>query len=125
MSEQVAYRPKAAFSDLDALGAVFVNDQTEVNVRELVAASPDGVFVVTEPAVINVLDKYEPLKRAAVPGSAPAPEETPPGGAPAVDIDSLGKEDLLALPDADSIDGAKRMKVDELRDAVRAARQQG
>jgi len=82
MSEQVAYRPKAAFEDPDALGAVFVNDQTEVNVRDLVTASPDGVFVVSDPAVIAVLDRYEPLKRAAVPETAPAPDETPAGGAP-------------------------------------------
>jgi hypothetical protein len=82
MTDQVAFAPKVGV-DNDALGVIFVNDTTEVNVRALVEDSSDGVFVVpgTSPAV-RQLDAYEPLKRVAVP--VHAPQDVPVGGAPVV-----------------------------------------
>jgi hypothetical protein len=119
---EVAFTPKASYRDLDSLGAVFVNDTTEVNVRELVAASTDGTFVVTDPAVIATLDRYPAVRRAAVPDTAPAPEDVPSGGAPASTLDQLTKRELLALPEADGIEGASRMNVEELRAAITSGR---
>lgn len=65
----MAYAPKVAFQDPDALGAVFVSDEADFNVREAVTNSPhkDGTFVVSDPRVIARLDAYEALKRVAVP----------------------------------------------------------
>jgi hypothetical protein len=116
MSDTVAYAPKAAYADPDCLGAVFVNDTTDVNVRELVTASADGTFVVSDPDTIAALDRYEPVKRVAVPDQATAP---------AAPLGELTKRELLELPEAATIDGAAQMKVDELRDAVKAAREEG
>jgi hypothetical protein len=121
MSDTVAYAPKAAYADPDCLGAVFVNDTTDVNVRELVTASADGTFVVSDPDTIAALDRYEPVKRVAVPDQATAPEAEP--AAPAAPLGELTKRELLELPEASTIDGAAQMKVDELRDAVKAARE--
>jgi hypothetical protein len=117
MSAEVAYRPRAAFSDPDCLGTVFVSDTVEVNVRELVQGSADGTFVVSDPAVIAKLDEYPALKRASVPEGAPPAEEAG-AGAPATSLDDLTKEDLLGLPEAEGIDGAERLRVGELRDRI-------
>lgn len=67
MADEAAYAPKAN-TDLDGLGTLFVNDTTEVNVRQLVQDSqlPDGAFIVTDPAVIRVLDGYDAVKRVAL-----------------------------------------------------------
>jgi hypothetical protein len=73
----VAYTPKAGYTDLDALGTVFVNDSTTVNVRELVEGSPNGVFVVDDQATIARLDKYAPLKRTALAKAYEEPEQEP------------------------------------------------
>lgn len=64
---QVAFAPKAHVH-VDQLGAIFVNDSTEVNLRELVLNSPheDRSFIVTDPAVEAVLDKRDELKRVSV-----------------------------------------------------------
>lgn len=69
----VAYAPKEAYRHPDALGALFVNDSTEVNVRALVEASQrdDGAFVVSDPAVQNVLDAYPAVKRVSLADEAP------------------------------------------------------
>ena len=107
---QVAYRPKAAYEDPDSLGTVFVNDTTEVNVRELVASSADGVFTVEEtPDVIRALDAYPALRRASV--------------AKAQSLDELTKKDLLALPEVQNLEGTSKLTVEELREAVRSARE--
>lgn len=63
--EQVAFAPKADFQDPDCLGAVFVNDSTEINVREAIKAGK-GYIVTDDDAIIQRLDKYEPLKRVSL-----------------------------------------------------------
>lgn len=84
----VAFAPKVGVH-LDQLGAIFVNDSTEVNLRELVANSPyeDRSFIVTDPAVEAKLSVRDELKRVPVPDE-PKPKQTPkpstkpaPGGA--------------------------------------------
>lgn len=64
MSE-VAYEPKSGYEDPDALGTVFVNDTTEVNVREKLKDG-GGVLITDDPLIIAALDRYEPLKRISV-----------------------------------------------------------
>jgi hypothetical protein len=70
MSERAAFAPKERFSDPDSLGAVFVNDEGDLNVREAVASSdefgPKGYVVTDDPNQIAALDRYEPLKRVSV-----------------------------------------------------------
>ena len=79
MSERAAFAPKDRYSNPDSLGAVFVNDDISVNIREAVRLgvdaedqelgvqpSPRGFIVTDHPAVIAVLDNYEPLKRVAL-----------------------------------------------------------
>jgi hypothetical protein len=80
MAELVAFAPKAGVHPTQ-LGAIFVNDQIEVNVRELTDKGHDGVFVVpvTSPAVAK-LDAYDAVKRAQVPENAPALDKVPDGG---------------------------------------------
>lgn len=87
---EVAFAPKAGVHE-DQLGAIFVNDATEVNLRDLVLASPyeDRAFIVTDPAVEAKLSEREELKRVAVPDGPPKPKavapkpaaKNPPGGA--------------------------------------------
>jgi hypothetical protein len=74
---EVAFAPKAGVHE-DQLGAIFVNDSTEVNLRELVLNSPyeDRAFIVTDPAVEAVLSTREELKRVSVPDE-PAPKQRP------------------------------------------------
>lgn len=70
MSERAAYAPKEGFKDPDQLGAVFVNDEGDINVREAVASSdefgPKGYIITDDPNQIAALDRYEPLKRVSV-----------------------------------------------------------
>jgi hypothetical protein len=114
MAEQVAFAPKERFSDLDQLGTVFVNDELEINVREEVAEH--GGVVTDDPWAIRVLDRYEPLKRVAVDSlSAPDPHE---------DLRSLTKAQLLEQDEVEDIAGADRLKVEELRDAIIAVREE-
>jgi hypothetical protein len=83
---QVAFTPKVAYAHPDALGAVYVNDTTEVNVRALFEDSTDGILVFDEEAdaaAIAKLDAYEPLKRVAVPqpkAATPAKKSASPDG---------------------------------------------
>lgn len=86
---QVAFAPKANVHP-DQLGAIFVNDSTEVNLRELVLNSPydDRAFIVTDPAIEAVLSKRDELKRVSVPEDPPKPKQaakpaakSAPGGA--------------------------------------------
>lgn len=85
----VAFAPKANVH-VDQLGSIFVNDLTEVNLRELVLSSPyeDRSFVVTDPAVEAVLSLRDELKRVSIPDDSrkPKPEQkhasrNAPGGA--------------------------------------------
>lgn len=62
--ERAAFTPKAS-ADLDCLGAVFISDEGDLNVREAVE-NGKGYIVSDDPAVIAVLDRYEPLKRVSV-----------------------------------------------------------
>ncbi len=116
MSHQVAFALKAGY-DLDSVGSVFVNNQTEVNVRAELG-DEDGVLVTADADTIRVLDGYEQLKRVQLPNDPPAPVEDPD------ELDGLTKEQLLKLPDAEHIDGASGMRVGELRVAIRAHRKQ-
>jgi hypothetical protein len=124
MSDLTAFAPKAGV-DPGQLGAIFVNDQTEVNVRELVAASRDGVFVVDDPGVIAKLDAYPHVKRVKLPEATP--DEIPAGGAPSQGppLEGLTKDELLELPESQQVDGASRLKVDELRSRITAVREGG
>lgn len=72
---KVAFAPKSGV-ELDGLGAVFVNDYQDANVRALVenSTAPDGAFVVEDDAVIAVLDKYENLKRVSLESAEPKTE---------------------------------------------------
>lgn len=71
---QVAFAPKAGVHE-DQLGTIFVNDSTEVNLRELVLNSPyeDRAFIVTDPNVEAKLSQRDELKRVVVPDE-PAPK---------------------------------------------------
>jgi hypothetical protein len=62
---QVAFAPRAEYRHPDALGAVFINDAGDFNIRAAVEASPheDGSFKVDDPAVEAVLDRRPELKR--------------------------------------------------------------
>jgi hypothetical protein len=114
MSTQVAFALKAGY-DLDSVGSVFVNNQTDVNVRAELGDA-DGVLVTDDPQVIAVLDGYEQLKRVSAPDIPLSPEQD--------GLDELTREKLLDLPEAANVEGAKSMRVDDLRAAVRAERNQ-
>ena len=62
---RVAFALKAGF-DHDSVGAVFIDNQRDFNVRQSLQDA-DDVIVTDDPAVISVLDAYEPLKRVSVP----------------------------------------------------------
>jgi hypothetical protein len=69
MAERAAYAVKERF-DEDSLGAVFVSDAGDLNVREAVTSGdsygPAGYLVTEDPSEIAVLDRYEPLKRTTL-----------------------------------------------------------
>jgi hypothetical protein len=98
MSEPTAFAPKEAFRDPDSLGSVFVADDVEVNVRELVEQSgrEDGAFLVHDPRVVARLDAYPAVKRVAAShllGTEEDPQESgdqPEGQQPDADISSRG-----------------------------------
>lgn len=80
----VAFAPKEAYRDLDTLGTVYVNDDTTVNVRQLVEESPNGTFTTDDPHIIARLDKYKALKRVSLAKANAEPEKPKPdegGGA--------------------------------------------
>lgn len=122
----VAFAPKEAFKDPDALGAVYVNDSVSVDVRERVAESEDGVFVVDNPAVIAALDKYTPLKRVKVPSEVREAEQAEREAAAAAQAAAeeearrIAEEAEKAAADAEK-DAEKERKAA----AKRAARQGG
>lgn len=110
--------PSAAYAlkenrDLDSVGAVVVDNVRMLNVRAALEAN-GGTYVTEDADEIAVLDAYDPIKRVNVQDAPPQADE----------LDTLTKDQLLGLPEADQIDGAKSMKVDELRAAVRDAREE-
>lgn len=117
MSERAAFAPKERFSDPDCLGTIYVSDDGDLNVRDAVASDellgPAGFIVTEDPAQIAALDHYEPVKRVAI------PEPEPDGG----ELEALTKEQLLELPEADQVQGARQMRVDDLRRAIASARE--
>lgn len=62
MGERVAFCPKSGYEDPDGLGAIFVNDSTEVNLREEYAKGK-GYIITEDPAVANRLESVSYLKR--------------------------------------------------------------
>lgn len=64
-TERVAFCPKSGYEDPDGLGAVFVNDSTEVNLRAEVAKGK-GYVVTDNPAIIQRLDNVAFLKRVSL-----------------------------------------------------------
>lgn len=119
-----AFQPLPEHRHPDSLGSVYVNDTTEANLRELVADSPhpDFVFVVDNPAVENVLLRHPALQTVPLPVEVPAPA---PAEVSVDNLDGMTKDDLLKQPEADRLEGAKGLRVDDLRDKVRALRQGG
>jgi hypothetical protein len=112
----VAYAPKAGREDPDHFGAIYVTDDHSLNIRELLEAG-NGYIVVSDPADQTALDAVENLKRVTVDEATRAQEPQPDP------LDSMTKDDLLGLPEAADIPRAQALKVDELRDAVRRARE--
>lgn len=81
---QIAFAPRPEYRHPDALGAVFVNDTTEVNLRELFLASPyeNGAFTVDNPAAEAVLARHPALMVVTLPPPskpAPTPRRKPEG----------------------------------------------
>lgn len=64
-----AFAPLPEYRHPDALGSVYVNDTTEVNLRELVLASPhdNGAFAVDDPRVEAVLARHPCLQQVPMP----------------------------------------------------------
>lgn len=113
--------PQSAYAlkenrDLDSVGAIVVNHARDLNVREAIHDAPGGVYVTSDPDEIRALDAYENVKRVALP---PEPDPEDDG------LRELTKPKLLEQPEAESIQGAKSMSVDELRAAIRAKRNEG
>lgn len=123
---QVAYALRADYQDTFQGGVIHVGDRDFDVAAEL---EKGGGYIVVDTAewgvgaLVAALDANAALKRTAV---RPAAEAVQDAEAERVDdeLDGLTKEQLLALPEADGIDGAKSMKVDELRKAVAAARKE-
>jgi hypothetical protein len=72
---QAAFAPKSGFEDPDTHGTIFVSDGVSINVRDALTEG-GGTIITDDPALINVLDAYEPLKRVSV----SAAEEQASGG---------------------------------------------
>lgn len=81
---EVAFAPKAGFSDPDAHGAVFISDSQEVNLRESFA-NGKGYLITDDPKVIEVLDRLEWLKRASVDDAKEAVAKKSPAKQPSKD----------------------------------------
>lgn len=121
---QVAYALRADYQDRFAGGVLNAGGES----FDVAAALKDGngaILVDTTTAhgqtLADVLDGYPALKRTTVTAAQDAATDQPPDGD---DLAELTKQQLLELPEADRIPGAKSKTVDDLRDAIRAARQE-
>lgn len=65
VSDSAAFAPKQEFSDPDCLGTIFVNDTSDLNVREAVARGK-GYIVTADPDAIRALDSYPAVKRVSL-----------------------------------------------------------
>lgn len=117
----IAYAPKAGREDPDHFGAVFVNDFKDLNVRQALADG-NGYIVTSDPDEQRALDSVDSLKHVTLDEArGEMPAETAKGPV-ADDLDGRTKDELLALDDARNVPGAKGLKVDDLRDAIRRSR---
>ena len=120
MSE-TAYAPKAGREDPDHFGAVFVNDFKSIDVRAALQEG-NGYIVTADPDEQRVLDLVDNLKHVTLDEARGSMPDEVADSAVADDLDGRTKDELLGLPEVADLPGAQRMKVDELRDAIRRTR---
>ena len=109
---QHAFALRAEYDDY-AGGQLALPDGTAFDVLEALERG-DGVIVTDDLRIASRLREYPPLKEVAVPERPAAVETT---------LDDMTKEQLLALPEAQSIDAAGRLKKPDLVEAIRRERE--
>jgi hypothetical protein len=79
MAERAAFALKER-ADEDSVGAVFVSDAGDLNVREALASGDsygrEGVIVTDDPAEIEALDRVGGLKRVSLQDAEKAPQQS-------------------------------------------------